>query len=162
MTQDVIDKLKNNVMPYGMMIKEYWCNDEVIAFLHKANTNDDMLIYDYDGEFTQAVRNDIFRINYVYRLKHDYVLVTVPVMSNYEFMPIDVKNNVLIVDIKHKDVNISELVNNIKFIGVIYDEIKPIEFDELNNSLSNSLDIETSRSNFKISRIIPKWAVFTK
>lgn len=93
-TQEIIDKLKSNEVPYGILRTKDWFTDEVDQFM-KDNIGL-FTYYDWHDKWFNIDGNKL-AMSEVYRLKQDYVLSNKEV---YELLPIISDNYMYFVDLK--------------------------------------------------------------
>lgn len=95
-TQDIIDKLKTNEVPYGILKTKDWFTDEVDQFMKDNTRNLEVYKFSIDCGWRDKTLN-CFETNGLYRLKQDYVLYNKEV---YDLLPIIQDNYMYLVDLK--------------------------------------------------------------
>ena len=151
-TQDIIDKLKANEIPYGILKTKDWFTDEVDEFMKDVNTP--IEFYDDDGTW-KAINNTSNKFNAsTYRLKQDYVLPNNKEI--YSLLPINTDGITYFVN---QGDDISENLNEIKtynsFLGFWFGTKE--EFDDFITHSKNIDYIPNSASRIDYNFINSKF-----
>ena len=116
-TQEIVDKLKSNEIPYGILKTKDWFTDEVDQFMKDVNTP--LSFYDDDGKWKDKSNTTNRFSASTYRLKQEYVL---PVAKEvYLLLPINTNGVASFVSRGiNSDIPLSTIIECDKFIAFWY------------------------------------------
>ena len=148
-TQDIIDKLKANEIPYGILKTKDWFTDEVDKFMKDNIKN--LLIYEPTGWKDKTT--DYFLNRSIYRLKQDYVLHNNKEV--YSLLPINTDGITYFVIIDDISDNLNDIKTYNSFLGFWFGTKE--EFDDFITHSKNIDYIPNSASSIYYNFINSKF-----